>query len=167
MDPNIHRMLTQHSIEMKFSSKNTPSITKKPKPVKATAYSICSQLLRPAAVLRCTKTLWRGMLEYWRTMQEISAQILEKRHLGKIVTNAVCKWLTEQSKLWKNWSWPRPLRNSKLFTRILFSLLCIQHIILSQFTLLHSITPHFEIHFNITPMSYLLSSDFYPFRLSY
>jgi len=150
-------ILTQHSIQMKFSSKNTPSVTKKHRLIKATAYSICSQLLRLAAFLRCTKTLWRVMRECLRTMQEISAQILEKWRLGKIVTNSVCKWLTQRSNLWKKWSWPRPLRNSKLFTRTLVSLLCIQHIILSQFTLLHSISPHFEINFNIIPMSVIFS----------
>ena len=63
-----------------FLSEHTPFVTNKPKPVKAAAYSLCSQILRPSAVCRCTKTLGRVILQYLRTMQEISAQISEELH---------------------------------------------------------------------------------------
>ena len=43
------------------------------------------------------------------------------------------------------------------FTKTEVSLLCIKHLIFSEFSLLHYITPHFEIHFNIIPMSDIFS----------
>jgi hypothetical protein len=84
-------------------------------------------------------------------LQDTIAQIFEKWRLGKIVTNSVHDWLNEAKSVRTGRGLGLyEIQNCSQKPKFHY---CVYNIILSQFTLFHSITPHFEIHSDIIPMS--------------